>query len=231
MEYRKELKYNISDGDIIILENRIKKIMKLDSNIKNSNSYNIRSIYFDTYDYKYFSENEAGVNERIKIRIRIYDKSDKIIKLEIKSKKDGLIRKESCNISRELCEKIIKGEMISISDCKNKKVLHKFYIEQHIHLLKPKIIVEYDRIAYTNLVGNVRITFDKNIKSSLKINDFFENNISARPILEIVNQILEIKYDELLPDYIFASLELNKLSQVAFSKYYISMLQIKESVL
>lgn len=203
--------------------------MRLDQNIKETNSYNIRSIYFDDYYDSYFFQNDAGVDDRFKIRIRIYDKSSELIKLEIKYKKNGYTKKESCRINEDLCKKVMNGEFISIDDCKS-KVLYRLYIEQHMYLLKPKIIVEYDRTAYTSKTGNVRITFDRNIRYSKEINKFFENNLFSQPIMSTGQDVLEIKYDEFLPDYIASVLELNTLERTSFSKYYLSRLLCKENL-
>lgn len=229
MEYRNELKYLVNDKDLIVLNYRLKEILKLDANIKEE-SYNIRSIYFDNYDNSYFCETEAGVNKRLKIRIRIYNKSSKVIKLEIKHKLNGYTKKESCTISKELCDKLMNGEKLVIEECSN-KVLYKMYLEQQLSLLKPKIIVEYDRKAYVYKTGNVRITFDQNIRASKYINRFFEDNAFSTPILDANQEILEVKYDEFLPSWIYEAIELNKLSRTAFSKYAVSRNILKEEIL
>ena len=230
MEYRNELKYLVNDGDLLILNYRLKELMKLDSNIREENKYNIRSVYFDTYDDSYFKETEAGINERLKIRIRIYNKSSETIKLEIKYKLNGYTKKESCKISKELCDKLIRGESLTFKECNN-KILNKLYLEQKTTLLKPKVIVEYDRTAYIYKLGNVRVTFDQNIRASKHLERFFEDNLLSVPILETNQQILEVKYDELLPTWLLDALELNKLSRTAFSKYAISRNILKEELL
>lgn len=231
MEYREELKYIIKDSDVEILKSRLDTIMQLDKNVMTNKSYNIRSIYFDNYDNSYFYDTEDGVNERLKIRIRIYNTSSSLIKLEIKYKNNGLAKKECCNIDEELCKKIIRGEKITLKDCRHNKVLNRLYIEENMNLLKPKIIVEYDRIAYINPIGNVRITLDTNIRTSKYINKFFDDNVYSIPILDKGMHILEVKYDELLPSYVSSTIELNTLEQTAFSKYYLSRLRLREEVL
>ncbi len=231
MEYRRELKYIVKSSDLAILEQRMNTVMKLDKNVFDGNAYNIRSIYFDNYYNEYFYDNEDGVNERLKIRMRIYNRSDSIIKLEIKYKNNGVTKKEACCISRAVCDKLIRGEKLNITDCKNNKVLNKIYIEEHTKLLKPKVIVEYERRAYVDYIGNVRITFDTNIRASKYIDRFFEEDIYAAPILETGAHVLEVKYDELLPDYISGSIELNTLEQTAFSKYYLSRLRFEEEII
>lgn len=225
MEYRHELKHIVNTYQFDILEYRLRNIMALDSHMVDG-SYNIRSIYFDDYYDSYVNENEAGVNDRSKIRIRIYDHSDKIIKLEIKYKLNGMTKKESCNLTRELCETIIRGECPSFDICKDNKVLSRLYIEMKTRLLKPRVIVEYDRTPFIYGPGNIRVTFDKNIRASKRFDLFFEDNINATPVLEVGKHVLEVKYDEFIPDYISQTLELNNLEQTSFSKYYLSRIAV-----
>lgn len=226
MEYRNELKYLVRANELEILKIRLDAVMQLDYNMKDQTAYNIRSIYFDDYYNSFFYENEAGVNERLKMRIRIYDKSPSLIRLEIKYKLNGLTKKESCPIDVSLCEKIMSGREISFNECADNKVLNKLYLEMKMHHLRPKLIVEYDRTAYINHVGNVRVTFDRNIRVSKYIDRLFEENAYAVPVLDSNEHVLEVKYDELLPDYIAQTLELNELRQTAFSKYYLSRKRI-----
>ncbi len=229
MEYRSELKYLVTDNDLIVLKHHLKNIMSSDE-FNGFEKYNVKSIYFDTYDNKCFFENEAGIDERFKIRIRIYNNSADDIKLEIKYKKNGFTKKEFCAISKELCKKIIKGDKLLFSEC-NSKVLKRLYLEQNMNYLIPKIIVEYDRVAFTDKMGNVRITFDTDVRASKYINRFFYKNTYARKIIPDGVNILEVKYDELIPDYISKELFLKKLERTSFSKYYLSRIEFKEEIL
>ena len=65
----------------------------------------------------------------------------------------------------------------------------------------------------------MRITFDKNIGASEYVDRFFERDVYARPVLEPGAHILEVKYDELLPEYISQILDIGSLKRTAFSKY------------
>ena len=87
--------------------------------------------------------------------------------------------------------------------------------------MKPKVIVEYDRVPYVYRLGNVRITLDKNISSSSRIEDFLEKEIPKRPVMPAGWHVLEVKFDEFLPDYIKSTLQLDSLKQTAFSKFYL----------
>ena len=74
---------------------------------------------------------------------------------------------------------------------------------------------------FVEKLGNTRITFDRNIRSSNAVQSFLEREIPGRPILPAGKQILEVKYDEFLPDYLYRNLQLSHLRQTAFSKYYL----------
>ena len=87
--------------------------------------------------------------------------------------------------------------------------------------MRPVVIVEYDRVPYVYKNGNVRITLDTNIRSSSAVEQFLAEQIPNRPVMPAGQQLLEVKYDEYLPDFIYRALQLHSLRQTAFSKYYI----------
>lgn len=87
--------------------------------------------------------------------------------------------------------------------------------------LHPVVIVEYERIPYVYKNGNVRVTFDTQIASSSNVADFFAEHLPKRPIMPVGQHLLEVKFDEYLPDFIYRSLNLGVLQQTAYSKYYL----------
>lgn len=225
LEYRNEFKYICSEANLKIIEHRLKPIMKYDSN-QSGDSYRIRSLYFDDYYETAFNENEIGVDNRKKFRIRVYDNPKEIIRLEVKYKQNGKNHKESCIISQELCETIINGKNFEFN--KNyPKPLKLLYIEMSMYNMKPTIIIEYQRSAFTYPLGNVRITLDRNISYSKAIKEFLNDNINLVPIQEKGQHVLEVKYDEFIPDYIAQVLELGILERTAFSKFYLGKLLSK----
>ena len=92
--------------------------------------------------------------------------------------------------------------------------------------LMPKIVVEYDRCAYIFDPGNVRITFDRNIRYSKEIDRFIDGKC-VYTMLEDINRILEIKYDEMLPGFIAQTLECGNMNQTAYSKYKLTREQME----
>ncbi len=226
MEYRVENKYLIYEDEIAYLRARLESIMKKDEHGQNG-SYLVRSVYFDDLNDSAYRQNEAGSDDRSKFRIRTYDNDSSFILLEEKSKKKGFTHKESAAIDEKTARSFLKNRgcfnapMISSDLIKEEAFLFKrLYCNMNTVLLHPVVIVEYERTAFTERSGNVRITFDMNIGASKELDRFFENNIFPVPVLEKGAHILEIKYDEILPGYIKELIDEGILKRTAFSKYY-----------
>ncbi len=218
-KYRHELKYMCSEEQIANLTVRLNALLTLDKHVENG-SYNIRSLYFDNFENRCYFENEDGTNPREKYRIRIYNHSNERITLECKQKKNGMTHKTACLLSMKDYDDILNRRALEDIEFKP-ALLRKFHLLLHTQLFKPSIIVDYDRIPYVFKEGNVRITIDKNISSSTDFSGFFKSDIHRRPIQPTGQHLIEIKYDEFLPEFIKTSLQTGELQQVTFSKYYL----------
>ena len=218
-KFRNELKYICSEGELIQIHSRVQMLCDADAHAGPEGIYNIRSIYFDDLQNRYFFENENGTDPREKFRIRTYNASDSRITLECKKKERSMTHKDSCQLSKEQYQKILDGSL-SASDV-NSTLLEKFYLIQEQRHLQPKVIVAYERTPFVYTFGNVRITFDRNIGSSTDISAFFDPYLPVRPILPLGKNILEVKYDELLPNFLYDAMSLGSLRQTTFSKYYL----------
>jgi len=219
-KYRHELKYLISSAQVPLLKSRIESIMQPDPHTDDNGNYQIRSLYFDDYYDKCFFENQNGTDPREKFRIRIYNHASNRITLECKRKEHGMTRKTACPLTMDQCELLMKG--IPLPDTGDLLPLQrKLNLEIRTHMLHPKVIVEYDRIPYIYREGNVRVTFDSNIASSSDLAAFFSPTLRKRSIMPSGLQLLEVKFDEFLPDFIYRSLNLEYMQQTAYSKYYL----------
>ncbi len=220
-KYRHELKYSIDKRQLETLKLRIPAVIPLDPHVGEKGFYEIRSLYFDDVDNRCYYENKNGTDPREKFRIRIYNGSTERIRLELKRKERGKTLKTSCPLTIEQCANLMDGRGISWEEAKDNPLLAKFFLWQELKDLKPKVIVEYDRIPFICPEGNVRITLDINIRSSGRVEDFMGEKILTRPIMPVGGHLLEVKYDEFLPDYIYRSIQMRGLSQTTFSKYYL----------
>lgn len=223
-KYRHEYKFLIDERDKAKLYYRLKNLIPLDANAGENGCYFIRSVYFDDYRDSCFRQNEDGINERAKYRIRIYNASDESIRLERKSKKNGMTCKESAKLTRQQCEKLLRGEVLPLNTEEAQEypeVLRQFLVLMLTKGMRAKTIIEYERIPFIYPSGNVRITFDRNISASTQIERFFDKDMLRYPVLGMGQQLLEVKFDEYFPTFIRDNLEIGKLQQTSFSKYYL----------
>lgn len=224
IEYRVEDKYIVTDSDIAVLSKRLGLVMQQDAH-QQGDCYEIRSIYFDDLLNSCMEENEAGVNLRRKYRIRTYGAAGAPLKLEIKEKKNGLIRKTSAALSREEYDGLLAGGADTAFG--EKPVLNELLLRMRMDGMRAKALVVYERTAFVHPSGNVRITFDRNIAVSRDFDSFWDARVAgAVPVLPAGYHVLEVKYDEMLPDLIARQLETGKLRQTAFSKYYLGRLAL-----
>lgn len=225
-KYRNEIKYVCTEAQLQMLEHRISAYCRKDPHAGDRGIYQIRSVYFDDLNNTCFYDNENGVNNREKFRIRIYNANTDYISLECKKKRNGLNHKDNCLLTEELCRAILDGcfDYSMVEGYEPAKgdvqLLKKFYLQYRTRLLRPKVIVSYDRTPYIYSAGNVRITFDRNISGSAEVSRFLEPVVNGRPIMPTGMHVLEVKYDELLPDFLKNAMQLGTLTRTTYSKYY-----------
>lgn len=218
--FRHEFKYYINYFEYEILRRRLKAVLKNDDFSNENGEYHIRSLYFEDMKNTALFEKQAGILNRKKYRIRIYNINSDVIKLEKKSRIGQFINKESAKLSKEEFDDIMLGN-ISFLKNKNNKLLREFYIDITINRYKPEVIVDYVREAYVHSLNNIRITFDKFLKTGLYETSIFDKNIPTIDVIEEPKMILEIKYDHFLPDFIRNILQISSNQRYAISKYVI----------
>jgi SPX domain protein involved in polyphosphate accumulation len=218
--FRHELKYLVSSAEIELIKQRISSLISLDSHTGAGGGYSVRSLYFDDYYDRCLKENENGTDPREKFRIRIYNHSADRIMLECKRKEHGKTLKTSCPLSVEQTQMLMRGQPLPNIGAQP-PLLQKLTLQMLSRRLRPVVIVEYDRIPYVYKTGNVRITLDTNVSSSGDVDKFLDESIPKRPVMPSGQHLLEVKYDEFLPDHIYTSLQLQNLMHTAYSKYYI----------
>ena len=215
----------MTDAQLLLLGSRLKNVMEQDIH-QQGDCYEIRSLYFDDAWDRCMDENEAGVDRREKYRIRIYDPKSDVIHLEIKEKNRGLTKKRSCDLTREECMQIMEGALQLRLD--DRAPLNCLKMQMRCEGMEPKVIIAYERTAFVHPSGNVRITFDRNIMASRCREEFLEERVCGMtPVLPAGVHVLEVKYDEFLPDTIAQQLEIGKLRKTAFSKYYLGRLAVQ----
>ena len=217
---RHELKFFISDEQYFLLSSALSHVLHPDPNGDERNEYLIRSLYFDTVFDDALYDKLDGVQHRDKYRIRTYNFSDKVIKLECKTKMGTLISKRSLTIPRDLADQIIAGDTTGLAAARS-GLLNDVYREMTLRLLHPVVLVDYVREAWLHPAEEVRITFDKQLRSGLNSIDLFDPYVPTIPPFDHGEIILEVKYDRVLPPYIRDILctYCSNATQTAISKY------------
>ena len=210
--FRHEYKYVIPYEEMLSLRKQLDEVLTLDR----GEAYTVRSLYFDTPDDEDYYDKQGGELIRKKIRLRIYNSTDKKAKLEIKGKNDIHQLKESLIITKNQAEEIITGnyDSLLLMDSDLAKRLYVYFQNGY----RPKVIIEYQRAAYVTST-TTRITFDFDIKKSNDFEDFFSDNINYFDLTLKSDVVLEVKFDRFLEPYISKILESHINRYQSVSKY------------
>ncbi len=216
-KFRHELKYYINKIQFEEIKERISFLLDKDKNVGQDGCYFIKSLYFDDYQDTSFCQVEEGISKREKYRIRYYNYDLSYICLEKKFKINNMTHKTSCRVTKEQVEKLINGNLEIKKE--NNKLLNEFILKTKFYGYKPVVTLNYNRIPYVYKVGNVRLTLDYNISIDYNTDEFFKEDSIKIPIIENNMMILEVKYDEFIPNYIVWLFNINTLERTSYSKY------------
>lgn len=219
---RHEFKYIIDRRTYQLIKGRLKGLISPDEHSING-GYHIRSLYFDDRYGSALDEKESGIMQRRKYRIRIYEKSDKLIKLERKEKFGDYISKPSATVTKDEFYSICNGECSFLLS--KSKLEQDFFCEIRTKGLAPAVIVDYYREAFVCKEGNVRITFDSDLQAGMNTADIFSENIHLADCFEPGTLLLEVKYDDYIPKHISQALQAGSLTKTANSKYVLCRLK------
>lgn len=220
MKGRYEIKHAISKAECVLLRKHLSQFMALDSNGIDG-KYVIRSVYFDNFENRIFTQKTEGLYHRDKFRIRLYNNNMDFMNLEKKSKRDNLTFKKKCRITKDEYEKIRFGD-IGWMSTDDRELIQELYMQINLYQLKPTTVVDYEREVYTYPYGNVRITFDSNVKTGVRNTDIVNEELIMVDAMDQNIVILEVKYDEFIPDVIKYLLQVIDTRKTGFSKYQLS---------
>ena len=216
--FRHEYKYLCSNTQLRIQQGRLEALLRPDPHAGPDGRYAIRSVYFDDPEDSCLRENEDGADPRAKYRLRIYNGSDSRISLERKAKLRGMTHKDAVLVDRKTADALLAGH-IPFPAGEESPLLRRMLTDMTLRVLRPRVIVQYIRTPFVLAAGNVRITLDEHIASSQAVDRFFEPDYPLRPVLPTGQGVLEVKWDQLLPSWVYQSLQLENLNWTAFSKY------------
>ncbi len=200
--FRHEYKYVIPYEEMLSLRTKFNELLDID---RNYDGYMIRSLYFDSVGDGDYYDKLGGELKRKKIRLRIYDPDSDLVKLEMKAKNDYHQLKESLIINKEDAKELIRGNYNVLLNYKD-ELAKRMYLIMLEGYYRPKVIIEYQRIAYMTKT-TTRITFDFDIKKSNDYDSFFNKNINYIKMTDGKDVVLEVKFDRFLEPYVSKFLE------------------------
>lgn len=187
--------------------------------------YSICNIYLDTEDFYFIEHSLDRPSYKEKLRIRSYGNvtdSDKVF-FEIKKKVSGIVYKRRITIPLEQAENyVINGIrppcLESYRDC---QIFSEIDYLMNKYRPSPKLYLAYDRQAYYFTDRpELRVTFDKNIRSRFKdLTLTSDEDISLLDVGIENYRLMEIKSSGAIPAELAAILSRLKIYPVSFSKY------------
>jgi hypothetical protein len=217
---RNELKFYLHTHEYLSLRSKTSAMLELDKYSLSDEGYGIRSLYFDGVHAHSLYDKNNGIFSREKYRIRVYNASDSLIKLERKSKYGSYIHKESAPLTKTQYEHILAGSFELLYGT-GYPLIDDFHHALAYRNFRPSAITDYTREAYVYGPGNVRITFDKRLAAGVNTSDVFSEGLILEEVLPVEQTVLEVKFDEFFPVQIQQLVQVNQFLRSAISKYVI----------
>lgn len=228
MPFRNEFKYLVNHQQQAVISRRLSLLCQPDPHSLENGSYTVSSLYFDDLENANFAAKLAGLPVKKKFRIRIYNGSDNMIRLERKIKDGTAIKKDTAPISRSEYEDILDGRLGNGFSA-DSPVKNDFYRLQRMRRLSARIIVTYDRQVFTFPYGNVRLCFDSALRTPKKGNDLFDQSLNLL-VMDPDQAIFEVKYTGFLPEVIRTAIQSGFGNKQAYSKYAQCMILSRKGV-
>lgn len=225
--YRYEQKYLITGPQYQELRPVAAALLRPDPNAGPDGTYMIRSLYFDDVYRTAYQEKQNGIYARKKYRVRVYNCRDSQIHLECKYKQGSYISKESLSLTRPEYQQLAGGDCRFLLG-KDSQMGREFCADTLSRLLRPDVIVDYEREPYVMEAGTVRVTFDRDVRAARPGQDLFDPGIPSYGVLEPGRMIMEIKFTGYLPEQVRRIFRLRDLPQTSASKFCLCADRIRQ---
>lgn len=214
---RRELKYLITRPEMCRIKPQLSAVLSADEH-SGQEGYKVRSLYFDSLFDTDFEDKVDGYDSRRKVRLRVYNTEDAIVKLELKEKTGSAQRKRSILLNREEAERMIRGDYLFLLE-KKEQLAQQLYPFLVTKCYRPKCIVEYDRVAYFRSENDIRVTFDQNLQATEASFDLFDDKLMLYPVAHPNEVTMEVKYRGFLYSYVKKLINQSDRMQISNSKY------------
>lgn len=231
---RYEFKYLLSSKESQLIFNQALRFMKIDDYAlnKNNQGYTVRSLYYDNDNYDNFYEKVDGIRFRKKFRLRTYSTSffkESKIFLEMKGRNQNRVLKRRIEVNKNDFE--IFNNLDNLKNLSNvytniykSDLFKEFLFDYYKKKLKPKIIIDYNRIPLINKHGlYFRLTFDKNIFTGVSKSLFTNKNFYFPIAWKPGCTILEVKFIRSLPAWFHRIIQSFNLNRRSISKFVLGI--------
>ena len=175
----------------------------------------VQSLYYDTPDYRLARASIERPTYKEKLRARCYglNDGDKDVFLEMKRKYDGVVYKRRIACKQRDCT----GAADALSgQTQIDRELRYFW--DYYGSLAPRILILYDRAAFFDPQGDLRVTFDRNVRYRTEQLDF-HTSLEGIPLLADGEVLMELKSGTAFPLWLCGALSANGITKSSFSKY------------
>lgn len=211
---RFELKYVITAEQEEFLKKRLEGYMQIDRFGLTS----IASLYYDTPDYRLINHSIEHPAFKEKIRLRSYGiaTDDSPVFLELKRKAYGIVYKRRVQSTIPRVKMFFDGEG---DICAGGQINHEItYFRDLYGNLAPACLIIYDRTAYFQPDGDLRLTIDNDPRYRTDDLDL-RVSMDGISLLPEGCSILEIKVQEAMPLWLVSILSDGGIKKNSFSKY------------
>lgn len=217
---RREMKYRISLETSLRTQHFLKSVLPEDKH-NGLDGYVVRSLYFDSIYHDDIEEKLDGIENRKKIRLRIYSPEDQVAKLELKAKFGNWQQKRSLRLTKAQALRLIDCEYGVLKEIDH-PLADEVYLMMYKGVYRPQVIVQYNRFAFMLDSNDIRVTFDQQLVASESNLDLFGDGSGYYPVGFPDDVTLEVKYNHFLFSYVKDLLDEIDKSALSYSKYVMS---------
>ena len=210
---RYELKYIMSPQQTAYLQQQLVGHMVLDKYGRTS----IASLYYDTPDYRLIRTSIEKPPFKEKVRLRSYGlaTADSTVFLELKRKTEGIVYKRRVATTVDSVNAFFRGQGEICADGQIAREIT--YFRDYYRTLVPATLVIYDRMAYYQPDGDLRLTIDH--APRYRVTDLdLSTSMEGTPLLPAGYTILEVKVQEAVPLWLCHILSAGEIYKGSFSK-------------
>ena len=178
----------------------------------------ISSLYYDTPDRKLIRTSMEKPEFKEKIRLRAYGRAtnESPVYLELKRKAFGIVYKRRVQATVPEAAAFMRGDLDLDANGQIDREIT--YFRDYYRELEPACMILYDRTAYYEPDGDLRLTIDRNPRYRTDALSFDHAPVGI-PLLAPGDAILEIKVQDTIPLWLVRILSEGKIKRGSISKY------------